>query len=110
MIARELSATINNFYMDFISIDGIESFYSSMYDKLAASVFIQSLFDAMVNKEFSSEPSRLLHYNWHFHDRIMWGESDVSFFKGTFDYQLANNAMHNRNFYPHHLGGIFCPT
>ena len=31
----------------------------------------------MTSKEFmSGEASRLFHYNWHFHNRFMWGEAD----------------------------------
>ena len=77
--------------MNFISLDGIESYWYDMITELAANVFYKALLhDTMTSKEFIGEASRLWHYNWHFHNRFMWGEQDTQVLKGTARYQLAN--------------------
>ena len=69
--------------------------------------FTRRMFDTLTSKELSSEASRLSHYNWHFHDRWMWGETNSQLLQGTYDYQFANIVMRSRNFLPAHTGGFF---
>ena len=99
--------SINRTGMNFISLDGIESYSYDMYTELGVNVFYKALFDTMTSKELSGEASRMTHYNWHFHDRWMWGEKDSHVLKGTFDNQFANGVMISRNFLPLHTGGFF---
>ena len=73
-MGKPSAESINDTGMDFLSLDGIESYWTNMYGELAANVFYKALFDTLDSKELSSEASRLSHYNWHFHDRWMWGE------------------------------------
>ena len=106
-MGEAVGSSINRTGMSFISLDGIESYWYEMYNELGANVFYKTLFDTMTSKELSGEASRLWHYNWHFHDRWMWGEKDSQVLKGTFDFQLANATMLSRNFLPLHTGGFF---
>ena len=104
---QAVGRSINDTGMDFLSLDGIESYWNNMYGELAANVFYKALFDTLVSKELSSEASRLSPYNWHFHDRWMWGEKNSQMLQGTYAYQFSNNVMFARNFLPHHTGGFF---
>ena len=106
-MAEAVSKSINDTGMDFISLDGIESYWFDMYTELGANVFYKALFDTLTSKELSSEASRLSHYNWHFHDRWMWGETNSRMLQGTYDYQFANIVMRSRNFLPTHTGGFY---
>ena len=93
--------------MDFLSLDGIESYSNNMYGDLAMNVFYKTMADTLESRELSGEASRLSHYNWHFHDRWMWGEQNTQMLQGTYAYQFSNNVMFARNFLPHHTGGFF---
>ena len=104
---QAVADSINNTGMTFISLDGIESYWRDAYINLAGNLFYEGLHGRLQSKDFSSEPSRLFHYNWHFHNRIMWGEEDTQVLKGTVHFQLANMVMLSRNFIPVHTGGFF---
>ena len=106
-MGEAVGRSINRTGMHFISLDGIETYPYDMYTELGANVFYKTLFDTMTSKELSSEASRLWHYNWHFHDRFMWGEKDTQVLQGSFDYQFANGVMISRNFLPPHTGGFY---
>ena len=99
--------SINDTGMDFISLDGIESFFHNQHGYLSMNVFYKTIFDNLDSKELHGEASRLTQYNWHFHNRFMWGESSLSALRGTFSYQFANQVMMNRNFLHSHTGGFY---
>ena len=63
--------------------------------------------DNLDSKAVTSESSKLWHYNWHLHNRIMWGEFNSNVFEGTFDYQFSNIIYFQRNFLAPHIGGFF---
>ncbi len=106
-MGRALAQSVNATGMDFISLDGVESYWYDVYGELGANVFYKTLFDNLDSKELSSEGSRLSHYNWHFHDRFMWGETANQMLQGTYDLQFASNVMRVRNFFPDHTGGFY---
>ena len=102
-----LGNSINDTGMQFASLDGIESYWDDSIGELAANVLYKNLHNTMTSKEFLGEASRLWHYNWHFHNRFMWGEAPTQALQGTVFYQLANMVMMARNFLPAHTGGFF---
>ena len=102
-----LGNSINDTGMQFASLDGIESYWDDSIGELAANVLYKNLHNTMTSKEFMGEGSRLWHYNWHFHNRFMWGEARTQVLQGTVHYQLANMVMMGRNFLPAHTGGFY---
>ena len=106
-MADAVADSVNDTGMDFISFDGIESYWNNMYGELTANAFYKTVFDNLTSKELSGEASRMTHYNWHFHDRWMWGEKNTQVLRGTFPYQFSNNVMFGRNLLPYHTGGFF---
>ena len=106
-MGRALAESINDSGMDFLSLDGIESFTHDPHGLLSMNVFYKTLSDTLNSRELSGEASRLSHYNWHFHNRWMWGEENTQMLRGTYSYQFSNIVMFARNFFPNHTGGFF---
>ena len=91
-MAVALGNAVNDTGLRFMSKDGIESRWYGPYGQLAANVYYKHFFDTLSSKEFSGEASRMWPYNWHFHDRFMWGERRTQVHEGTVFYQLANHG------------------
>ena len=106
-LGRALADSVNDYNLDGVSIDGVESFSVGMHGDLAFNVFYKEFMDRLDSRAHHSEASRLSHYNWHFHDRWMWGEKKGQFLQTRFDFQFSNNVMFARNFLPAHLGGFY---
>ena len=104
---RVLGDAMNRSGVDFVSLDGIESFAEGQHGVLPANAFIKAMYDNLNSKAVTSESSRIWHYNWHLHNRFMWGEFNSDVFEGTFDYQFSNIVYYQRNFIAPHIGGFF---
>ena len=103
--AEAVADSINDTNMDFISLDGIESYDEGVHGELTLNSFYWTLFENLDSKELTGEASRLSHHLWHFHDRYQWGEFNADLLKGTERFQRANSVLYARNFYPNGLGG-----
>ena len=102
---------IGDLGIDFISVDGVES-YELEHPQLGPNAYYKALFDALpASKHLSSEASRLTPYNWHFHDRWMWGETGQQVLLSGFRRQMANLINRWRNLLLNNMpGGISVNT
>ena len=87
-----------------ISFDGLEGLSAYGYGEYARNRFVKQCYDGWKN-ETMSDASNLLHYLWHVHSRMNWGEPwGRSMREGMAEYRFANQDYFDRNLYPRMLG------
>ena len=87
-----------------ISFDGLEGCERTGYGIYAHNRFVKRCFDGW-NMEVVNDASRLLHYLWHIHTRMNWGEPwGKSTREGMPEYRFKNQAFFERNLFPRMLG------
>lgn len=87
-----------------ISFDGLEGLSAYGYGEYARNRFVQQCYDGW-NQEVISDASNLLHYLWHIHTRMNWGEPwGKAMREGMAEYRFQNQAYFERNLFPRMLG------
>ncbi|MBD3183871.1 hypothetical protein GF312_16420 [Candidatus Poribacteria bacterium] len=87
-----------------ISFDGLEGCERTGHGVYAHNRFVQRCFDSW-NMEVINDASRLLHYLWHIHTRMNWGEPwGKATREGMPEYRFKNQDYFNRNLFPRMLG------
>jgi len=87
-----------------ISFDGLEGLSTYGYGEYARNRFVQQCFDGW-KPEVVNDASNLLHYLWHIHTRMNWGEPwGKAMREGMPDYRFANQELFDRNLFPRMLG------
>lgn len=87
-----------------ISFDGLEGCERTGHGIYAHNRFVQRCFDGW-NAEVINDASRLLHYLWHIHTRMNWGEPwGKATREGMPEYRFKNQEYFSRNLFPRMLG------
>ena len=87
-----------------ISFDGLEGCERTGHGAYAHHRFVQRFYDGCKG-EIVNDASRLLHYNWHIHTRMNWGEPwGAAMREGMPEYRFKNQAYFERNLFPPMLG------
>lgn len=87
-----------------ISFDGLEGCDRTDHGAYAHHRFVQRFYDGC-GGEIVNDASRLLHYNWHIHTRMNWGEPwGAAMRDGMPEYRFKNQAYFERNLFPPMLG------
>ena len=103
-MAARLVALFNRTGLRQISFDGLEGCERTGHGIYAHNRFVQGCFDGW-NVEVINDASRLLHYLWHIHTRMNWGEPwGKAMREGMPEYRFRNQAYFNRNLFPRMLG------
>jgi hypothetical protein len=103
-MAARLVELFNRTGLRQISFDGLEGCERTGHGIYAHNRFVQQCFDGW-NMEVINDASRLLHYLWHIHTRMNWGEPwGKATRDGMPDYRFKNQEYFNRNLFPRMLG------
>lgn len=88
-----------------ISFDGLEGLWDyECKGPYAAHRFVKGCYDGW-KEEVINDASGLLHYLWHIHTRMNWGEPWGKPMKeGMPEYRLKNQDYFERNMFPHMMG------
>lgn len=87
-----------------ISFDGLEGCDRTGHGIYAHNLFVDDCFRGW-KEEVINDASRLLHYNWHIHTRMNWGEPwGKSTREGMPEYRFKNQAYFERNLLPPMMG------
>jgi len=87
-----------------ISFDGLEGLSTYGYGECARNRFVKQCYDGW-QAEVISDASNLLHYLWHIHTRMNWGEPwGKATRDGMAEYRFANQDYFERNLWPKMLG------
>lgn len=87
-----------------ISFDGLEGCDRTGHGAYAHHRFVQRFYEGCEG-EIVNDASRLLHYNWHIHTRMNWGEPwGAAMRDGMPEYRFKNQAYFERNLFPPMLG------
>ena len=87
-----------------ISFDGLEGLSSYGHHEWARNIFVERCYEGWEN-ETISDASNLLHYLWHIHTRMNWGEPwGHATRDGMPEYRFKNQAYFDRNLFPRMLG------
>jgi len=87
-----------------ISFDGLEGLSAYGYGEYARNRFVKECYDGW-RPEVISDASNLLHYLWHVHTRMNWGEPwGKAMREGMAEYRFNNQAYFERNLFPRMLG------
>lgn len=88
-----------------ISFDGLEGVWDyECKGPYAAHRFVKQCYDGWKN-EVINDASGLLHYLWHIHTRMNWGEPwGKPMREGMAEYRLRNQDYFDRNLFPHMMG------
>ncbi|HOS92829.1 MAG TPA: hypothetical protein PLQ54_05920 [Armatimonadota bacterium] len=87
-----------------ISFDGLEGLSTYGYGEYARNRFVKQCYDGWQG-EVISDASNLLHYLWHIHTRMNWGEPwGKATRDGMAEYRFANQDYFERNLWPKMLG------
>ncbi|MBT5713479.1 hypothetical protein HOI71_20695, partial [Candidatus Poribacteria bacterium] len=87
-----------------ISFDGLEGCERTGHGIYAHHRFVQQFYEGC-SAEIVNDASRLLHYLWHIHTRMNWGEPwGKPTRDGMADYRFRNQAYFERNLFPRMLG------
>jgi hypothetical protein len=102
MTAR-LVELVNRIPLYQLSFDGLEGLWSYGHGPWAAVRFVKQCYDGW-QPEVMSDASGLLHYAWHVHSRMNWGELTQSA-KVDVDVYRSNNCRYfEENLFPKALG------
>lgn len=94
----------NNTGLRQISFDGLEGLSAYGYGEYARNRFVKQCYDGWKG-EVVSDASNLLHYLWHVHTRMNWGEPwGKAMREGMAEYRFRNQAYFERNLFPRMLG------
>lgn len=103
-MAARLVELFNNTGLQQISFDGLEGCERTGHGIYAHDRFVKQCFDGW-NLETINDASRLLHYLWHIHTRMNWGEPwGKATRDGMPEYRFKNQDYFNRNLFPRMLG------
>jgi len=103
-MAERLVKLFNRTGLRQISFDGLEGCERTGHGIYAHNRFVQQCFDGW-NAEVINDASRLLHYLWHIHTRMNWGEPwGKAMREGMPEYRFRNQEYFNRNLFPRMLG------
>jgi hypothetical protein len=87
-----------------ISFDGLEGLSAYGYGEYSRNRFVKQCFDGW-KPEVINDASNLLHYLWHIHTRMNWGEPwGAALREGMPDYRFKNQAYFEANLFPKMLG------
>ncbi len=87
-----------------ISFDGLEGCDYTGHGMYAHHRFVEQFYDGC-SAEVLNDASRLLHYLWHIHTRMNWGEPwGKPTRDGMAEYRFRNQAYFERNLFPRMLG------
>jgi hypothetical protein len=87
-----------------ISFDGLEGCGYTGHGMYAHHLFVERFYDGC-SAEVLNDASRLLHYLWHVHTRMNWGEPwGKPTRDGMSEYRFRNQAYFERNLFPRMLG------
>ena len=103
-LAERLVELFNNTGLRQISFDGLEGCERTGHGIYAHHRFVKQCFDGW-NMEVVNDASRLLHYLWHIHTRMNWGEPwGASMREGQTEYRFKNQEYFERNLFPRMMG------
>ncbi len=88
-----------------VSFDGLEGLWDyECQGPYAAHRFVKQCHDGW-KQEVISDASGLLHYLWHIHTRMNWGEPwGKPMREGMAEYRVRNQDYFERNLFPHMMG------
>jgi len=87
-----------------ISFDGLEGLSQYGWGEYPRNLFVKQCYDGW-NREVINDASNLLHYLWHIHTRMNWGEPwGKSTREGMPEYRFQNQDYFERNLFPKMLG------
>jgi len=86
-----------------ISFDGLEGLWDYGHGRWAAVRFVKQCFDGWTG-EVMSDSSGGLHYLWHIHSRMNWGELTLSAGMDVDNYRANNCRFFEDNLFPKALG------
>ena len=103
-LAERLVELFNSTGLRQISFDGLEGCERTGHGIYAHHRFVKQCFDGW-NMEVVNDASRLLHYLWHIHTRMNWGEPwGASIREGQTEYRFKNQEYFERNLFPRMMG------
>ncbi len=103
-MADRLVELFNNTGLRMMSFDGMEGLYDYGHGTWAAAHFVQRCYDGWKTYAIS-DASGLLHYLWHDHTRMNWGEPwGKAVREGMPEQRFANQDLFDRNLFPHMMG------
>ena len=103
-MAARLVELFNRTGLQQISFDGLEGCERTGHGIYAHNRFVKQCFDGW-SEEVINDASRLLHYLWHIHTRMNWGEPwGKATRDGMPEYRFKNQDYFNRNLFPRMLG------
>lgn len=102
-MAARLTQLINNTGMRQLSFDGLEGLWDYGHGQSAAVRFVKLCSDGW-KPEVRSDASGLLHYLWHVHSHMNWGELTLSAKQDVDNYRVKNCQMFEDNLFPTALG------
>jgi hypothetical protein len=103
-MTRRLVELLNATGLRQISFDGLEGLSAYGYGEYSRNRFVKQCYDGW-KPEVISDASNLLHYLWHVHTRMNWGEPwGKAMREGMAEYRFHNQAYFERNLFPRMLG------
>lgn len=103
-MADRLIRIFNETGLQQISFDGLEGCDRTGHGIYAHNRFVKRCFDGW-KVEVVNDASMLLHYLWHIHTRMNWGEPwGKAMREGMPEYRFKNQDYFNRNLFPRMLG------
>jgi hypothetical protein len=103
-MADRLIELFNATGLRMMSFDGMEGLYDYGHGTWAAAHFVQRCYDGWKTYAIS-DASGLLHFLWHDHTRMNWGEPwGKAVREGMPEQRFANQDLFDRNLFPHMLG------
>ncbi len=104
-MTRRIVELFNYCGLQQISFDGLEGLWDYECEgPYAAHRFVKQCYDGW-KQEVINDASGLLHYLWHIHTRMNWGEPwGKSMKEGMPEYRLKNQEYFDRNLFPHMMG------
>lgn len=96
---------VNDCNLHMLSFDGLEGLLDYGWEgDYTRNLFVSRCF-AGFDHEVTSDASNLLHYLWHIHTRMNWGEPwGKALREGMPEYRLNNQAFFERNLFPKMMG------
>ena len=103
-MTKRLVELVNHTGLRQISFDGLEGLSAYGYGEYSRNRFVKQCYDDW-NGEVISDASNLLHFLWHIHTRMNWGEPwGKAMREGMAEYRFQNQAYFDRNLFPRMLG------
>ena len=102
-MTRRLVELVNSTGLRMLSFDGLEGLWSYGHGPWAGARFVKQCFDGW-QPEVVSGASCLLHYNWHIHTRMNWGELTQSAKIDIDEYRSKRCQYYDENLLPKGMG------